>query len=238
MNDHQLEDLAYQYKHDRGAKYYQHKGGSGLDSDLEYLFGWDSFPPQGKILELGCGDGFVSAFLAGRGLQVEGVDCSPTAIQGAKSNFAADGLVGEFQVADVCERLPFESDSFDFLLDSHCLHCITDYNLRIRFLSECFRVLRPNGRLFVATMAAQPMNWIEEGGVNQRNYEKDPKGCWRQSNVYDGSERRAFTRVWITEDLLRSEVAAAGFTIEKFEVFAPEADRGDKTFLVWSKKQA
>jgi SAM-dependent methyltransferase len=56
--------------------------------------------PGDRILELGCGDGTLSCFLAAQGFEVVGVDISPGMIEEAKSRASREGVDVHFEVAD------------------------------------------------------------------------------------------------------------------------------------------
>jgi SAM-dependent methyltransferase len=62
--------------------------------------------PGDHILELGCGDGALSCFLASKGFMVTGIDISPGMIEEAKQRAVREGVSIRFEVAD--------SDSFEF----------------------------------------------------------------------------------------------------------------------------
>lgn len=175
-------------------------------------------------------------FLAARELSVVGIDCSPTAIKQAKKNFKDTTLSAEFYVGDACNLTDFADGSFEFILDSHCLHCLTDYGDRERFLRECFRLLTNSGRCFISTMAEQSMHWIKEGGPDQLKYTKDKKGCYCASIVYPGDSARSSIRIFINEKILRNEAEGVGFQINRFEVFSAPEDHQDKTFLLEIEK--
>ena len=66
------------------------------------------FPTRGRALDIACGQGMVSVWLARRGLEVWGFDISPTAIHQARE-LATRAGVGErcrFDVVDLDEGLP------------------------------------------------------------------------------------------------------------------------------------
>ncbi|MGV0872038.1 class I SAM-dependent methyltransferase [Mycolicibacterium sp. XJ879] len=68
----------------------------------------DIFPTEGRALDLACGPGLASVWLARRGMQVWGVDISPTAITQARDLAARSG-VGDrcrFDVVDLDSGLP------------------------------------------------------------------------------------------------------------------------------------
>ncbi|MGV0646340.1 class I SAM-dependent methyltransferase [Mycolicibacterium sp. XJ2546] len=68
----------------------------------------DIFPTEGRVLDLACGPGLASVWLARRGMEVWGVDVSPTAIDHARDLAARSG-VGDrcrFDVVDLDSGLP------------------------------------------------------------------------------------------------------------------------------------
>lgn len=96
---------------------------------------------RGKLLDVGCGAGDFMVAAAGRGFDVSGTELSPAATRLA----AAAGLTvheGELWEA----RLP--ADQFDVVTCWHVLEHQTD---PARLLDEINRVLRPGGRLVLAT---------------------------------------------------------------------------------------
>ena len=56
--------------------------------------------PGDRILELGCGDGALSCFLARQGFDVTGIDISPGMVEEAKQRAAREGVAVRFEVAD------------------------------------------------------------------------------------------------------------------------------------------
>lgn len=68
----------------------------------------DVFPTEGRALDLACGAGLASVWLARRGMEVWGVDVSPTAIDQAR-DLSARSSVGDrcrFDVVDLDSGLP------------------------------------------------------------------------------------------------------------------------------------
>src|SRR5262245_25529918 len=66
--------------------------------DLVRLYGRGGF--KGKVLDLGCGTGENTLFLAGKGLEVTGLDRVPAAIEQAKAKAQERGLSATFVVGD------------------------------------------------------------------------------------------------------------------------------------------
>jgi len=93
------------------------------------------------VLEVGCGAGVDLARFAKGGAIVTGVDVAPSAITLAQTNFAQQGLRGEFRVADG-EHLPFGDGAFDLVY----AHGVVQYTARPQQLvAEVRRVLKEGG---------------------------------------------------------------------------------------------
>jgi SAM-dependent methyltransferase len=94
-------------------------------------------------VELGCGTGYVSAWLARRGARPVGIDNSPAQLETARRFQTEFGLTFPLHLGDA-EQTPFADESFDF--------AISEYGAAIwcdpyRWIPEAARILRPGGRL-------------------------------------------------------------------------------------------
>lgn len=98
----------------------------------------------GRILEVGCGPGQVSAYLASRGASVEGVDLSPRMVAVAQA--ASPTL--DFQVADFF-ALPHPSGSLRGVVGFYAIVHLEPLELP-RLFTELHRVLEPGGLLALA----------------------------------------------------------------------------------------
>jgi len=100
-----------------------------------------------NILELGCGHGRDTLFLAKNGLAVRALDYSATALQ-ALTKRAQELSLSESITSlshDVRNPLPFEDESFDACY-SHMYYCMALTTAQLeRLCSEIRRLLRPNG---------------------------------------------------------------------------------------------
>lgn len=104
-----------------------------------------SVPPQGYLLDYGCGPGRISALLAKRGFRVLGVDPSPEMISVA-SKQRLDDLNVEFQL---CEARPLEAqrEAFDAVVCSS----VIEYESRpVELLHRFAAALRPSGALIIS----------------------------------------------------------------------------------------
>src|SRR5688572_24424069 len=59
-----------------------------------------------KILDLGCGSGWLSIYLARAGFEVHGIDIAPHALELAQQWAEQESLTAKFSVADIAE-IPF-----------------------------------------------------------------------------------------------------------------------------------
>jgi SAM-dependent methyltransferase len=105
-------------------------------------------PPNGLMLDVGCGEGRFPRDLKVRGYRVIGVDASATLIEHARG---ADPD-GDYRVADAA-ALPFEDGSVQLVTAFMSLHDIDDMEEAIR---EIGRVLASDGRLCAAIV--HPIN--------------------------------------------------------------------------------
>lgn len=95
----------------------------------------------GDALELGCGIGVVSAFLAETyRIRVTGTDYDPAQIDLAKARYAESDRLG-FQTADAT-NMTFEDASFDLVVSQNVFHHIANWQDAAR---EIARILRPGG---------------------------------------------------------------------------------------------
>jgi SAM-dependent methyltransferase len=104
-------------------------------------------------LDLGCGPGRNALFLAERGIQVDAVDLSPTAIAWAKERAAAAGPRSpiaaniRWHTGNAFELARTElAKPYDLIVDSGCFHHLPPHR-RISYLELIDRVLAPGGHL-------------------------------------------------------------------------------------------
>jgi SAM-dependent methyltransferase len=110
-------------------------------------------PPGSRVLEVGCGPGYLSIRLAlVHGLEVIGLDLDPGMIERAQTNAGRAGESGQrapaFVVGDAAS-LPFPERSFDLVVSTLSMHHWAEPT---RGLAEIGRVLRPGGRAIVWDM--------------------------------------------------------------------------------------
>jgi SAM-dependent methyltransferase len=105
------------------------------------------------LLELGCASGEHTVRLAPKVRRAIGLDFSPDAIRLARERAAREGSAAEFVQGDVADLAVFADGSVDRVLAMDLVEHVPD-DVLSAMLRECFRVLRPGGRLVVYTPSA------------------------------------------------------------------------------------
>jgi methyl halide transferase len=91
-------------------------------SELQRVLRQHAIPP-GRALDIGCGTGSSSVWLAQQGFDVTGIDVAPLAVERSKERARAAGVKAQFVVADVL-NLPDPDRPFSFFLDRGCYHAV------------------------------------------------------------------------------------------------------------------
>lgn len=99
--------------------------------------------PASRILEVGCGTGRTSCYLAAQGHDVTGVDIQPDMISKATIRAEKEQASVHFLVGDA-SSLPFPDESFDVIL----VESVSIFTNTNKALSEYYRALRTGGTLF------------------------------------------------------------------------------------------
>ncbi|HKV31166.1 MAG TPA: class I SAM-dependent methyltransferase [Candidatus Dormibacteraeota bacterium] len=110
----------------------------------------------GRALDLGCGTGTTSVYMASNGWAVTGVDFVPRPIRVARAKAVAAGLSVAFLVGDVTSlhELPIEP-GFDLLFDQGCFHSLPD-RARPAYVGEVSRLARSGATFLLYAFGRQP----------------------------------------------------------------------------------
>jgi 2-polyprenyl-3-methyl-5-hydroxy-6-metoxy-1,4-benzoquinol methylase len=102
-----------------------------------------SLPPNGRILDVGCGNGVISRHLGRLGYNVLGVDVSDKTIEMAR---AIDPMPNVTFLKKSAEELVASGEKYDAVICSEVLEHLTDPGALLKVLSAS---LAPNGRLII-----------------------------------------------------------------------------------------
>ena len=140
-----------------------------------------------ECLDIGTGTGFLAMMLAELGHDVTGIDISEKMMELGKQHAEERGVDVTF-VKGEGERMPFDDDTFDVIVNCRVLWTLTEPEVSLK---EWRRVLKPGGKM-LAFMRAHT----------------DHKGDW---NAYDGALESDLPLRNATKDQYYKYLEAAGF---------------------------
>ncbi len=127
-------------------------------------------PANAKVLELGCGNGFLWKENADRipvGWHITLSDLSSGMLDAAWRNLVVSGRAFQFKEIDA-QSIPYEDETFDAVLANHMLYHVPD---RPKAITEIKRILKPGGRLFATTVGKnhmkEMMEWYKQTHVSK-----------------------------------------------------------------------
>jgi SAM-dependent methyltransferase/uncharacterized protein YbaR (Trm112 family) len=180
--------------------------------------GRDSTERFGALLEIGCGTGPLLLVAAKRFETVVGVDIAFRWLVVAKKRLAEAGA--DIPLFCACaEALPFRAAAFERVVADSVLEHVADQQA---VLSEAFRVMRPGGRLLLATpnrfsIGPDPHIGLWGGGMLPRRVVE--AHARRQGAI---PPKRQLLSVLSLRRLLRT----AGFTLRR--LFLPDVPAGQR----------
>lgn len=117
---------------------------------------------KGKALDIGCGKGRNSLYLAQKGFEIYGVDFSKTSIECGRQIAKEQSLNVKFLCQSIFD-FQDKPESFDFIYDSGCFHHIKPHR-RNKYLKAILKYLKPDGYFAMACFNLK-------GGSNISDYD-------------------------------------------------------------------
>lgn len=108
------------------------------------------FAPAMKILDAGCGSGRNIVWLMRNGYEVFGIDSDDNVVRRIRDlakSLAPELSHENFQTATI-EAIPFQDETFDWVICNTVLHFAEDRDQFDRMLTELWRVVKPGGMFF------------------------------------------------------------------------------------------
>ncbi len=153
-----------------------------------------------KLLDIGCGAGAMTWFMAREGFAVYAFDGSATAVYKATRRIRDEGLHANISIGDAAS-MNYPDEFFDGVVDSAMLCANTVDNIRI-ILTECYRALKKGGRFFSTGLFKIGMTGYGTG-------EKLEENTYREITV--GSLAHRGTVHFFTEQEIMQLWSSAGF---------------------------
>ncbi|MFD7767784.1 class I SAM-dependent methyltransferase [Streptomyces sp. NPDC059787] len=121
-------------------------------------------PCAASLLDAGCGHGRDAEYLSSLGHTVHGIDRSEKLLR-----MARERVPKSYFVEGDIRSLPFRDRSFDGLWMNAVLHHLIPPHM-LQALTECHRVLKPSGLLFVSVHLDDSSGWQTKGQDFVRYY--------------------------------------------------------------------
>ena len=146
-----------------------------------------------NILDLGCGTGRNSNYLAEKGNKVIGIEIAKTALEIAKSRAKEAGVEVDYRLGDIGAPYDLEDESIDIILDVTSSNSLDEVGRHV-YLKEVSRVLKSGGYVFVRALC-------KDGNKNVKNLLKDSPG--KEQDTYVLKEIGLTERVFSREDFVK-----------------------------------
>jgi ubiquinone/menaquinone biosynthesis C-methylase UbiE len=104
----------------------------------------EGFVKPGKALDICCGAGTNTVYLAEKGFQATGLDISHRAVECGREKAEETGVRVRWIIGNALD-FPFEDGEFDFVFDMGCFHHIHVED-RERFITGLCRITKPDGQ--------------------------------------------------------------------------------------------
>ncbi|MDO8056898.1 MAG: class I SAM-dependent methyltransferase [Candidatus Hermodarchaeota archaeon] len=127
-----------------------------------------------RVLDLGCGCGRHTLYLAQQGFEVVGLDIAPSGLRATKTKVDSEELSGYYTLADII-RLPFADAVFDAVISVRVIHH-NRLALIQQTVDEIWRVLQLEGLVWITVPVPkghgskggreiEPGTWVPHHGI-------------------------------------------------------------------------
>ena len=168
--------------------------------------------PSKKVVDIGCGKGRNTIYLAKLGYDVYGLDYIPHAINYTEKSAKKNNLSSRIHLylQDIGKRWPFRDIFFDLAIDCFASIDIETLRDREKYKSELFRTLKPGG--YALVMVVSTKDDIEKEFLKTNPGPEKNSTIWPSSGKfqkdYDEKELREFYREFIIIKLIENKKKA------------------------------
>lgn len=158
-----------------------------LEDDIRY------FPKRGKILDIACGDGRNSIYLARLGYYVHAVDFSKEALNRLNYFAKSENLDIETKLIDLSSNNAFINlDKYDAIIINH-------YRLNPKLYKDLISYINTDGVLWINGFREVPNdnpNINECDILSERDFESLHKHKLQDKKLYEVGERKFVRYIW------------------------------------------
>jgi len=216
-------ELASAWKKVLGMLLYLHPG---RRADIDFSVMCLPAQPNGRLLEIGCGNGQMLKLMQDLGWKVEGVDFDASAVEIAKAKGVQVSLgTLEFQ--------KYPDDYFDVITMNHLIEHVHD---PLQLLCECHRILKSGGRLVIVTPNINSWghqiykkNWL---GVDPPRH----LHIFTSSSLRNITERVGFQKLKISTTIRNAnELFLASRSIQRVGKYVTGSPQ-QRTVRIWARR--
>lgn len=120
-----------------------------------------------KVLDLGCGTGRHSIFLAQNGFMVDAFDLSLDGLQNFQEKIRGKNLSITITAGDMLD-MPYGRDMFDCVLAFHAIHHTDLVGLK-KTIKNIYDVLKPGGEVFLTLASKEGDSWKKHANSRINN---------------------------------------------------------------------
>jgi 2-polyprenyl-3-methyl-5-hydroxy-6-metoxy-1,4-benzoquinol methylase len=187
------------------------------------------------ILDVGCGWGVLSVYLAGQGRKVTAVDGSQNELDWARQTMHQFKAPVTLQVC-AAENLGFPDESFDLVIWEEVLEHLDEPLVALR---EGYRVLRCGGKIIlsVPNLASLRAKIIKLLGKAELLYCPDHKQNFNQNSIRSLAEAAGFKVLFLTSDFIPIPKIPINFLLKTRKALAKRFPSLGHHLIVLAAKQ-
>ena len=175
-------------KQETFTRMHSEKPSAPIPKFIDFLIAQGFIPKQTEALDIGCGKGRNSIYIAQRGFKVCGADFVPQAVEEAIKRASNFSVSAKFEIFDISKKWPYKDNQFGAIIDCNSTICIP-YLGRANAIREAHRVLRSQGYYFFY-------------GVGPTEVLRKLPGTERNSGIFPKTGK--FEKQYSKEELLES----------------------------------
>ncbi len=204
--------------------------GPKYPEDAVVRFVFNNLTTGQKVLDLGCGAGRHTIFLAENGFETYGIDISENAVVEAEKRTQEKNLSVVYKVAS-CESIPFEDEFFDALVAYGTIYYGDIYMVK-HAIDEIFRLLTKGGKALLAVRSLEDYRYDSSLEIEPHTIIVHEQNKTKSAANEDGMKMHFFSRTELQE--LFSNFARVD--IERQIVTHENESYADNDFLVFLQK--